>query len=59
MFTELLRVLDASIGVQGRNILLFANYCCLSTRSIIPMEYKNLCIIHQSEQVPSMKTGEA
>jgi hypothetical protein len=44
MFTELLRVLDASIGVQGRNILLFADYCCLSTRSIISMEYK-ICVL--------------
>lgn len=44
IFTELLRVLDASVGVQGRNTLLFADYCCLSTISIIYMEYK-ICVL--------------
>ena len=32
--TELLRALDASMGVQGRNILLFVNRCTSCPQSI-------------------------
>jgi hypothetical protein len=59
IFTEFLKVLVASVGVQGRNVLLFVDMSATSPKDILFL--LNLKFVYYlpncTSMLPSMRTG--